>query len=162
MNLAAEAPLWLALILAALLVAAAVEDAARLRISNVTSGLILLAGIAAAAIAGPELALWENAVVLGGLLIAGLPLFAAGKFGGGDVKLFAVTGFWFGLWQAVYLIAAVLIAGGVLGFLILMLRTIGWGEAALKRVRFLQSNSGIPYGVAIAAGALVTIAMHRG
>ena len=162
MNLAAEAPLWLALILAVLLVAAAVEDAARLRISNLTSGLILLTGIAVAVIAGPELDLWKNLAVLAGLLVAGMPLFAAGKFGGGDVKLFAATGFWFDPWGALYMVAAVFIAGGVLALLILFLRTIGWGEAALRRVQVLRPKSGIPYGVAIAIGALISIAMQRG
>jgi len=43
MNLAAEAPTWLLLVLALLLAAAAVEDAVRLRISNLTCALILIA-----------------------------------------------------------------------------------------------------------------------
>ena len=42
MNLAIEAPQWLALLLSVLLVAAAVEDAIRLRISNITVLLVLI------------------------------------------------------------------------------------------------------------------------
>ena len=72
MKLAAEAPLWLALILALLLVAAAVEDAARLRISNITCLLILCAAFVAIAVSGPESALGQNIVVFGVLLAAGL------------------------------------------------------------------------------------------
>ena len=45
MNLAAFAPQWLALILAVLLVAAAIEDAIQLRISNITVSLVLVGDI---------------------------------------------------------------------------------------------------------------------
>ena len=65
MRLAAEAPLWLALIFALLLVAAAVEDAARLRISNVICILILGGAFVAIAVTGPVGALWQNIVVFG-------------------------------------------------------------------------------------------------
>lgn len=162
MNLAVEAPVWLVLILTGLLIAAAVEDATRLRISNLTCALILIAGMLAAFIAGPELSLWQNLSVCAGLLLAGLPLFAAGKFGGGDVKLFASAGFLFNFAGALHLIAVTLLAGGVLALLILTLRMIGWGESAIRRVRLLKPGSGIPYGVAIAAGALITVAIQRG
>lgn len=162
MNLAGEAPLALALTLAALLIAAAAEDAARLRISNLTCGLILLAGILAAVIAGPELSLWKNIVVSAGLLIAGTPLFAAGKFGGGDVKLLASTGIWFDFSGALQLLGSVFVAGGALALLILGARMIGWGEGALRRAQILNPGAGIPYGVAIAVGALITIGWLRG
>ena len=95
MNLAAEAPQWLALIVAVLLLAAAVEDAVRLRISNLIVLLVIVAAVVAAGIAGPELALWKNLVVFLGLLAIGTPMFAAGKLGGGDVKLLAAVGLWF-------------------------------------------------------------------
>ena len=162
MNLAPQAPLWLSLIFAALLVAAAAEDAARLRISNIICGLILIAGVIAALVVGPELALWQNFAVLAVLLLAGMPLFAAGKLGGGDVKLLASTGLWFDIMGALHMLAAVFIAGGVLALIILGLRAIGWGEGALRRVQVLRPRSGIPYGVAVAAGALISMAMQRG
>lgn len=162
MNLAAEASLWLALILAALLIAAAAEDAARLRISNLTCGLIVLAAIATAVIEGPELSLWQNLAIFVGLLLGGMPLFAAGKLGGGDVKLLASAGLWFDFMSALHMVAAVFIAGGVLALLILALRTIGWGESALRRVQVLRPGGGIPYGVAIATGALISMAIQRG
>lgn len=162
MKLAAEAPLWLALIFALLLVAGAAEDAARLRISNLTCALILAAALAAMAVGGPEFRLWQNFVVFGGLLAAGVPLFASGKFGGGDVKLFAVTGLWFDLQGGLLMLASVLLAGGVLALLILALRTfVDWGESARSRVPMLSTGAGVPYGVAIAAGALIATAMLR-
>lgn len=163
MRLAAEAPLWLALIFALLLVAGAVEDAARLRISNITCALILAAALVAMADSGPELNAWQNFLVFGILLAVGIPLFSAGVFGGGDVKLLAVTGLWFDLQGGLLMLASVLLAGGVLAFLILALRTfINWGERARSRVPMLGAGGGIPYGVAITAGALSATAMLRG
>jgi prepilin peptidase CpaA len=111
-NLATEAPQWLALILAILLVVAAAEDAARLRISNVTVLLVLVGAVAAAAVAGPEVGLWQNLVVVLALLAVGMPMFAAGKLGGGDVKLLAAVGLWFDFKGALWMLIAVAIAGG--------------------------------------------------
>lgn len=161
MNLAAEAPSWLALVLAALLIAAAAEDAALLRISNLTCAAVLAAGLVAAVVDGPELSLWQNFAMLAGLLLVGMPLFAAGKLGGGDIKLLAATGFWFDLMGALHMLAAVFIAGGILALLLIGFRMFGWGEGVLNRVRVLRPGSGIPYGVAIAAGALISAAMQR-
>lgn len=162
MNLAVEAPLWLALLLGFLLVVAAIEDAVRLTISNSLSGLILIAGIVAAVVTGPELALWENLVVFVAILLVGTPLFAAGVLGGGDVKLLACTGLWFNLFGALHMLVAVSIAGGALTLLLLLIRLVGWSEGARSRIRLLQPGSGIPYGVAVAIGAAVSIVMQRG
>lgn len=74
------------LLFIALIVVAAAEDAWRLRISNLTCLLILVAAITAAMLAGPRLALWQNAATFAILLALGTPIFAAGKLGGGDVK----------------------------------------------------------------------------
>jgi prepilin peptidase CpaA len=160
-KLAAEAPLWLALIFAVLLVAGAGEDSARLRISNLTCLLILVGAIVAAAILGPELAVWQNLVVFGILLGLGTPLFAAGKLGGGDVKLLAASGLWFDLEGGVLMLVTVLLAGGVLALVVIALRTIGWSEAARGRIQLLRPGAGVPYGVAIAVGTLITTAMLR-
>jgi prepilin peptidase CpaA len=160
-NLAAEAPQWLALLLAVLLVAAAAEDAVRLRISNVTVLLVIGGAIAAAIVAGPEVRLWQNLAAFAGLLAVGTPLFAAGKLGGGDVKLFAAAGLWFDLLGAAGLLLAVALSGGVLALLVLLARTLTWSEGARRRVVVLRPGGGIPYGVAIAAGALITMALQR-
>ena len=161
MNLVVEAPQWLALTLALLLVAGAVEDSARLRISNVTCALILIAGLAAMAVVGFEWALWQNAVVFVVLMALGTLLFASGKFGGGDVKLLATTSLWFDMRGGLLMLTMVLLAGGLLALLILAVRMFGWSERAIDRVRLLKPGSGIPYGVAIATGALLTMAMLR-
>ncbi len=161
MKLAAEAPLWLALIFALLLVAGAAEDAVRMRISNITCGLILIAAIVAMAVIGPETRVWQNFAVSGALMAAGMPLFAAGKMGGGDVKLFAASGLWFDIEGGVVLVMAVLIAGGVLALVVLGVRRFRWSERTLERVQVLRPEAGIPYGLAVAAGALVATAMPR-
>ena len=161
MNLAAEAPQWLALILAILLIAAAAEDAVRLRISNVTVLLLLITAVVAAAVVGLRLAVWENLLVFAALLAIGTPIFAAGKLGGGDVKLLAATGLWFDLGGALRMLVAVAIAGGILAILVLTLRTLGWSQGLRDRVVLLRPRSGIPYGVAIAAGVLLTVSLQR-
>lgn len=161
MSLAAGAPQWLALVLALLLLAAAAEDAARLRISNLTVGLVLIAAIAAAVIAGPELGLWQNAAVFAALLALGTPLFAAGKLGGGDVKLLAATGLWFDIEGAGWMLLYVFLTGGVLALAIIAARALRWSERVRQRVAVLRPKSGIPYGIAIAAGALIAIALQR-
>ena len=161
MNLAAEAPLWLALVFAILLLIAAAEDAMRLRISNVTVLLVIFAASAAAVIAGVQLGLWQNLVVFLVLVVAGTPLFAAGKLGGGDVKLLAAVGLWFSIKSAATMLIAVLLAGGVLALVVLVLRAVRWSDAARERAVILRPKGGIPYGVAIAAGALIAMALQR-
>ena len=155
MNLAVTAPGWLAALLMLLLLLAAVEDAWRMRISNVTILAILAGAVVAAMLAGPTFALWQNLALFAGLLALGTPLFALGKVGGGDVKLIAVSGAWFDLRGGLLMLICVLIAGGVLALLILALRTFDWSENVRRRIRLLKAGSGIPYGVAIAAGSML-------
>jgi prepilin peptidase CpaA len=162
MNLIILSPVWLAWIFAALLTAAAVEDSVRLRISNVLVLGIMAGAIVAMFLAGPEIALWQNFAVFAGLLILGTPLFAIGKMGGGDVKLLAATGLWFDLRGAMMMVASVLIAGGVLALLIIIARLFGWSDATRERIHLLRRGGGIPYGVAISAGALIAAYVMRG
>ena len=161
MNIAADAPLGLAMVLALLLIAGAVEDAARLRISNITCGLTAAAALVAMGVVGFEPAVWQNFAVFAALMAVGTVLFATGKLGGGDVKLFAATSLWFDLPGALTMLICVLLAGGVLALLVLALRMFGWSEAARDRVPMLKAGSGIPYGVAIAAGSLIAVAVLR-
>jgi prepilin peptidase CpaA len=160
-NLAAAAPQWLALILLALLVLAAVEDAVRLRISNLIVLLTIVAAVAAAVIGGLQSSLWQNFAVFAFLLLIGTPVFAAGKLGGGDVKLLAAAGLWFDIRGAATMLVAVMLAGGVLAIIVLVLRALSWSEAARRRAVILRPKGGIPYGVAIAAGALIAVALQR-
>ena len=162
MNLAIAAPQWLTLLLVGLLLAAAIEDAISLHISNLTCLAIFVAGIVAMWLAGPQTDLWQNAIVFVGLLAIGTPLFAAGKMGGGDIKLLAVTGLWFDLAGASVLLASVLIAGGILAIFLIWLRRLEWSVRASEKSKLLKRGAGIPYGVAISAGAIFTISLAIG
>jgi len=50
-------------------------------------------------------------------------------------------------------VLAVVLAGGLLALVVLMLRAFGWSEEIRRRIVLLRPRGGIPYGVAIAAGA---------
>ena len=154
MNLFATAPIWALIILGVLLAAAAAEDVARLRISNLTIAGVLLCGLAVMVVAGFPLALWENAVVFAILLIGGTLLFAANKIGGGDVKLLAALGLWVDLAGGVQLVAAVFIAGGVIALLYL-------AGPLLRGKRAAGRKRSIPYGLAIVAGAVFMAVTSR-
>ena len=84
-----------------------------------------------------------------------------GKLGGGDVKLLAAVGLWFDFSGALGMLIAVALAGGLLALLVLVVRSIGWSEEMRRRVVLLRPGGGIPYGVAIAAGALIAMALQR-
>lgn len=161
MNIVEGAPPWLIGVLAVLLFAAAIQDAARLKISNLTILLTLIAAVAGAVIIGPTIDLWQNVVVLMLFIAIGTPMFAAGKLGGGDVKLFGVVGFWFDFGGALGMVAAVLLAGGVLALIMIGLRMVKWSDEARARIIVLRPRSGIPYAVAIAAGGLLAAMVQR-
>ena len=161
MNLAWFAPQWMALVFAALLLAAAAEDAVRLRISNVTVGLVLIGAIVTAFILGIEVRMWQNLALLVAALVVGTPLFGRGILGGGDVKLMAATFAWFNLSAAPKLLLAVALSGGVLALLVIALRSLNWSDDLRQRAIVLQRRGGSPYGIAIAAGALITMALQR-
>lgn len=91
-------------------------------------------------------------------LVAGMAMFAAGWIGGGDAKLFAAAGLWLG-WPAAFPYVAVTgISGGALAVALLGLRSahirplMPSGPAWL--VRLAEPGENVPYGVAIAVGAL--------
>jgi prepilin peptidase CpaA len=155
LNLVVAAPLWLVAVLGCAMLAAAVEDAARYRISNITSLVVLGGAICAAIIEGPSSALWQNGVVFLVILVLGTAAFAAGLLGGGDVKLFAATALWFDLSSAVWFVAFVFIAGGVVAVLYLATRP-------LRNRGGKRKNTRVPYGVAIALGALAMMLVDRG
>jgi prepilin peptidase CpaA len=155
MNLIVGTPSWLVLILVLALVAAAIEDAVRLRISNVTCLVVALAAIAAAIMHGFSPSLWQNAVVFAAILAVGTPMFGAGWMGGGDVKLLAALGLWFSLSSAVGLLAAVFMAGGLVALVYIMVRRL------VNRDGSAKARSGrVPYGLAISAGAAFVIAVQ--
>ncbi|URD60886.1 prepilin peptidase [Sphingomonas sp. KRR8] len=151
MNLLHIAPWWLAALLTLVLVAAAIQDIVARKISNLLVLAVLLLGLVAMVIAGIRPLLWQNWVIFAGLLVVGTVAYSRQIFGGGDIKLFAAVGLWSNLSAAPRLLVAILISGGVLALImlakLLVRREPGAGP--------LSSRRSVPYGVAIAAGALI-------
>lgn len=147
MNLLHDAPLWAKILLAAVLLAAAAQDVAQRKISNYLCLGVILAALVAIVALGPTLALWQNVLLFAILLALGIPLFATGWLGGGDVKLFAALGLWASFATILPLVATILIAGGVLAL----------GSILIRGKRALRQSKGIPYGVAIAVGAALVL-----
>jgi len=152
MNVVPGAPAWLLAVLFVAMAAAAIEDFIRLRISNVTCAAVIVAALIAMVLQGFTLDLWQNALVCAVLLTAGTLMFAAGKIGGGDVKLFAGLGLWVNITAGIWLLSTSLIAGGVLALIYL----------AARRVRGKSTSKGIPYGIALVAGASIVFAGQLG
>ena len=91
------------------------------------------------------------------MLLAGILLFSLGWLGGGDAKLLAAASLWLGFDQLVMFLAYVAAFGGVLAVLVLAYRSTPASALPLPgwAARLHTKGEGIPYGVAIAAGALV-------
>jgi prepilin peptidase CpaA len=157
MNLVQTAPMWLVILLFAILAAAAIEDFIRLRISNITCGAAFLGAFIAMAIGGFSLDLWQNAVVFLFLLGAGMLLFTLGWMGGGDVKFLAALGLWVNIIAGVWMLATTLLAGGVLAAVYIGVR-VARGQPFGKKYK----SKGIPYGIAIAVGAALIFAGQYG
>lgn len=159
MNLVHLAPSWLVVILLIVLIAAAAEDGWRLRISNAFPIVIIIGAFVAAILAGPTLSLWQNLLLFAATLTIGTFFFSADILGGGDVKLLATCGLWFNLSAGWKMLVAVAIAGGLIAILLISIRPI-FGRTNATWI-LLRPRGGIPYGIAIAAGAATMSVMLR-
>ena len=149
--------LLLLVLVPAALIAAAGWDLASFTIPNaIPAGLLL--GFAVVAIsAGLSWSMIEGHVLAGmAALLMGFALFAFGIVGGGDAKLFCGAAVWLGLTHLPEFIFVASLLGGALTLAILMFRSLPL-PALLARhawlLRLHDRESGIPYGVALSAGA---------
>lgn len=154
MNLIADAPFWLFALLMIVLAAGAIEDAVRLRISNLTCLAVVAGAIVGVVLQGFSPVLWQNVAVFVLILGLGTAAFAAGILGGGDIKLLAGLGLWVNFRGVIPLVSAVFLAGGVVALLYLASR-------AIIRAKSVKSRR-IPYGIAIAMGAVLAFGLQRG
>jgi len=148
----------LALIFPFAMAFAATTDVLTMTIPNrLTSGLCA-AFFVLAPVAGLG---WQDVLshmgVGSAMLLAGMLLFALGWLGGGDGKLLAVASLWLGFDQLVMFLAYVAAFGGALALAILAYRSAPVSALPLPgwAARLHTKGEGMPYGVAIAAGALI-------
>ena len=143
----------------ALMAFAAASDLFTMTISNRVS-LALIGGFLVLAVVG-GMGLHDMLLHLGAgatVLVVAFGCFAMGWVGGGDAKIAAGVALWFGFDHLLdYLVYASLF-GGALTLLLLYIRQ--WplpaalsGQAWLLRLH--DKQSGIPYGIALAIGALM-------
>lgn len=138
---------------------AAASDLLSMTISNRVSMLLVAGFFALALLGGMAPAVIASHVGAGALmLVISFVCFAFGWIGGGDAKIVASAALWFGFPHLMnYLIYASLF-GGALTLLLLEWRR--WplpyalaGQTWLLRLH--DKDSGIPYGIALAVGALL-------
>ena len=143
----------------ALMAFAASSDLLTMTISNRVTILLVIAFAALAAATGMELATVLDHLGAGALvLILGFAFFAFGWIGGGDAKLAAATALWLG-WAPLleYLVYASLL-GGLLTLLLLQFRNYMLPAVLMRQdwiARLHRSGGDIPYGIALAAAALL-------
>lgn len=103
---------------------------------------------------------WQMAGHFGaGLLVlaVGILLFIPGWIGGGDAKLAAAVSLWVGFEHLFAYLVFVAVAGGMLASAFGAFRSMPLPRPVVAEawaVRLHRRDAGIPYGVALAAGAL--------
>ncbi|RZN23525.1 prepilin peptidase [Bradyrhizobium sp. Leo121] len=147
------------LLFPALMAFAAASDLVSMTISNRVS-LALVAGFVVLALAS-GMGFYEvlsHAGAGAAVLAAGFACFAFGWIGGGDAKVAAGAALWFGFDHLLPYLLYASVFGGALTLLLLQFRR--WplpypllGQAWLLRLH--AKETGIPYGIALALGALV-------
>jgi prepilin peptidase CpaA len=143
------APAILLGLLVLILVSAGIEDARIREISNWKNAAIALLALPWWFAMG--LSPWPDMAIQLGVALAVFALFAAafqfGMMGGGDVKMIAALALWFPFDQLVTLLIIMSLAGGAITLVMLV----------EKWVRRRSEQPEIPYGIAIAIAALLTI-----
>jgi prepilin peptidase CpaA len=155
------AQFFLLMLLPALLIAAAAWDIASFTIPNSLTGTMAALFLPFALILGMPLGAFGQHVLAGLIaLIVGFTMFARNFIGGGDAKLYAGIGLWLGLHDLVAYTLIATILGGLLTLLLLGMRQLPL-PAGLARQGWLlklhDTRSGVPYGVALAAGAFMIL-----
>ncbi|MBV8508724.1 MAG: prepilin peptidase [Xanthobacteraceae bacterium] len=138
---------------------AASSDLLTMTISNRISLALALGFLILATACGftPQAVLWHMLAGLG-VLAAGLALFARRLIGGGDAKLAAVAALWLGLDRLADFALLSSLLGGAVTLAILAFRRMPlptWLADQVQALTLHQPDGGVPYGIALAAAALV-------
>jgi prepilin peptidase CpaA len=147
------------LLFPALMAFAASSDLLTMTISNRVSLLLITGFFVLAAASGmnpTEIGLHIAAGVI--VLALSFTCFAMGWVGGGDAKVAAATALWFGFGHLLDYLVYASVFGGILTLLLLQFRQ--WPLPALFYnqgwlLRLHGKDTGIPYGIALALGALL-------
>lgn len=147
----------------ALFLACALTDLIWLRIPNLLVLALVALFAVACVVAPPPLLIWGHIVPALVAFAVAASLFYWGKFGGGDVKLFAAAVLWVGAPALGPFLIALAIFGTIAVVIFGYLNTqvagiVVWAGAYLGREvplpASLQTNKSVPYGMVIAAAAL--------
>lgn len=143
----------------ALIAFAACSDLLTMTISNRVS-LALIAGFLALALVTGMDAAQIGAHVGAGLIVLAVAFvcFARGWIGGGDAKLAAATVLWLGFDQMANYLLLASIFGGALTLAMLRFRVMpmpAFLEQQAWAKRLHRVDAGVPYGIALAAAALI-------
>lgn len=132
--------------------AASWNDACHRRIPNWLCAATAIAGLVVALVLSGLPALGGHALHAAIALVIGMLLFKFGIIGGGDAKFYAAMAAWFALPQAVALLVSVTLCGFVL-----LVVWFGHRRATGKPIGRPggEPSEGLPYGIAIGAGAVV-------
>ena len=142
-----------------MMILAGIGDVLTYRIPNWLNGLIALLFFPAALLSGMPWDLVGLHVATGfGLLVLGYGLFAAGVFGGGDAKLMAAAGLWFGWPAATQFLVYTGLAGGLLAIAVALVASAHLeldirGKSKLRAI--IDAKPNVPYGLAFAVGAIL-------
>jgi len=147
------------LIFPVLMVFGASSDLLTMRISNLLV-LMLVVGffILALITQMPVDEILTNLGCAAVVLVVAFAFFAFGWIGGGDAKLAAATTLWLGLGLLLPYIVYSGLLGGALTLMLLAFRNLPL-PAALQQVKWIDrlhdKKEGVPYGIALAAAALL-------
>lgn len=145
-------------VLPALVIVAGLQDLTSMKIRNWISGALVVAFFPAALMLGLAPMAVAGHVGVGALvLLVTVGLFALGQMGGGDAKLIPAISLWMGASGAGTFVLWTAVVGGAFSLLLLLARprmpqiagAPGWVGV------LMTPKNRIPYGVAIAGGALI-------
>ena len=136
---------------------AGIGDLTTMRIPNRLVLTMLLGYALMAPLAGFSLVQMAYGLAAAAIVFClGFSAFAMGGMGGGDVKLMAVAALWLGLPQTGAFLLWTALAGALLALVLMAFRSLpppmmgsGWA------FRLHTTETRVPYGVAIAAAALI-------
>jgi len=138
---------------------AAASDLLTMTISNRVSIILALGFLVLATVGGmAPLSIASHAGAAALVLVIAFAFFACGWIGGGDAKLAAATALWLGFdYLLNYLLYASLL-GGALTLVLIQFRLVPLPSLLAGQVwaqQLHRNDSGIPYGIALAAAALM-------